>query len=112
MIYALLHFLNRVSGAPTSIHLCPAGNPGLDVMPPGKRRDHVMEKRVVSSRMGAGADGRHVATQNIYELRQFVNIGAAYDTANAGHARVVFDGLSELAPVLHCVHRPELQNTD
>ena len=110
MFYASPHFLDGVSFASKTIHLCPASNPRLYGMPSGKRRDARLEQIVVSGRVWPRTDDRHISPEHVNELRQFIDVGSTQDPTNTCHTRVVSYSLCEFMSVLVYSHRSELEH--
>ena len=78
-----------------------------DLRPTGDARTHEVAHHVfvdecavffgVFEHVRARSDERHVAEEDVDELRQFVDVGAAHEVADARFARVVLCGLFAVA---------------
>ena len=71
-----MDFFERVGFAPVAIHLCPASNAWLDVVPARKRQNSSLEHLIVYRCMRSRTNNRHIPHQHIEKLRNFINIGS------------------------------------
>src|SRR5438552_3492942 len=62
--------------------------------------------------MGTRPDQRHVAGQDIEQLRKLIDIGVAQEPSQTGHTWIVSGDLSEIVTLLHHGHRSEFQHTN
>src|ERR1700730_16947801 len=62
--------------------------------------------------MWTGSDDRHVADQDIEQLRKLIDIGAAQDASQTGHTWIVPDDWFEIVTILHHGHRSEFQHAN
>src|SRR5688572_12556986 len=80
--------LERGVAAP-AVHLRPAGDAGLHLVAQHVLRDAVLELLDEERPLRAGTDDRHVALEDVPELRQLVQIEAAQPAPDRRRARVV-----------------------
>ena len=69
--------------AAPAVHLRPAGDAGLDLVPQHVLRDAVLELFDEERPLGPRADDGHVAAQHVPELRQLVEVEPAQPAADA-----------------------------
>src|SRR5690606_6782408 len=74
------------------LRLRPAGEAWLHGEPEGELRDLPLDPGDVLRALRARADDRHVAAEDVPELRQLVDAGLAHEAADAGDAGVVLRG--------------------
>src|SRR5581483_11571633 len=90
----------------------PAGDARADEMPLGVARMLLLELLHENRPLGARTDHRHVAAQDVEELRQLVERGAADEFADLRHARVA-DRREASAVLLRVgAHRAELEDLE
>src|SRR5262245_49529985 len=95
--------------AAPAVHLRPAGDAGLHLVPQHVLRDPVLELLDEERTLRTGADDRHVAAEHVPELRQLVDVVAPQPAADRRGARVVVSRPDGAARVLGIHwHRPEL----
>src|ERR1700744_2914649 len=113
MFDAPLHLLDAVGLATKAVDLRPTRNTRLDPVAIDIARDHFLIEVVVLECMGTRSYDRHVATQHVVELRQFVEARAAQESAHFGDARIVARGLPDGAFWLDMqTHRAKLVNRE
>src|SRR4029079_12976654 len=78
--------------AAQAIDLGPAGEAGLFVVAVHVARHQAAKLLDEGGLLRAGAHQAHIAQQNVYEVGELVDGIAAQDGADAGAARIVFDG--------------------
>src|SRR5688500_9096375 len=83
--------LDRGVAAP-AIDLRPAGQPGLDLVAQHVLRHALLELLDEERALGPRADQRHVAAEDVPELRDLAQVGAAQELADRRAARVVLAG--------------------
>ena len=111
MLDPLPHFIECIGLAAQAIDLSPAGNSRFDVMAPEHLADMIGEHTVVGDRMRTRPHNRHLATQDIQQLRQFIDIGLAQHPPDAGHARIVAHGLAKfIVRIVESRHAAKFQN--
>ena len=116
MGHPLFDLLDRIGLAAPAIDLCPAGNPRLDTVAGEITLDHFLIEPVLGlglEGVGARADERQLATNNIDELRQLIEARLADKAPHTGHPRVVSgdEPLGILVRRLD-IHRAELEDLD
>ena len=103
--------VGAVGRATQASHLRQSGHPGAHRMAGVVVRYEQLvghTRRQHADRMAARADQRHVALEHVEKLRQLVEIGAADDGADTGHARIVGHCLGDAGAVAEfAVHRAE-----
>src|SRR5229473_390104 len=109
MLHTALHLLESICVSTVSIGLRPTRDAGLDVVATSKRRNHLRKQVVVRGCMWTGADDRHVADQDIEQLRKLIDIGAAQDAAQTRYTWIVSDDLPEIVTIFHHGHRSEFE---
>src|SRR5438874_460881 len=62
--------------------------------------------------MRARPDHGHITSQNIKELREFVDARPAQEFSDTGYAAISATCLSDIGPILKYRHRPEFQNNE
>ena len=88
--------LSSVSVSPRQPYdLGQAGDPGLDPVAGGVAPDLLHERGIERDRMGARSDQRHVAPDDVPQLRQLVQAGAAQPAPDRSDAPVVGARLHE-----------------
>ena len=70
--------------AAETIDLRPTGDSRLHIVTACIQRDRLLEQLIVRERMRARADERHLAAQDVQQLRQFIDIVAAHPAADPG----------------------------
>ena len=65
---------------------------------------------VMGDRMRTRSDERHLATQHIEKLRQFVDTGTAQQSTEPSHAPVVRRGLDDPSAIFGHPHRAKLEH--
>src|SRR5436305_9936082 len=85
MLDPALHFLIGFSLSTQAMDLRPAGDARLDVVPAGIERDTLLVLPIVRKRMWPRANQRHVALDDIEQLRQLVDAPATKPGAHLGH---------------------------
>jgi hypothetical protein len=73
VVDALLHLLVSVGLSPIAMNLRPSGDAGFDVVPPGVEGDATLVLPIVSQRMRARPDERHVALDDVEQLRKLID---------------------------------------
>src|SRR5215218_3826746 len=102
------------------LHLRPAGQTGLDAMAVAVAVDVLLEGADEVRALRARPDDRHVAAQDVEELRQLVERQAAHDLADARAAVVALDAAGGEARLRHELlgggrrdpHRAELEHVE
>src|SRR5256885_1975782 len=62
--------------------------------------------------MGTRPDQRHVADQDIEQLRKLIDIGMAQEPPQTGHTWIVSGDWYEIVALLHHGHRSEFQHAN
>ncbi len=96
-----LHCLVIANFAAMAVHLRPAGDSRLDVVPSRIAIEPFDVALVMSERMRPWADNRHFTRENVDELRQFVDAEAAQICAQTRYARIGPRRLDDVGAVLH-----------
>src|SRR4051794_18473625 len=109
MLHTALHLLESVCASTISIRLRPTRDAGLDVVATRKRRNHLRKQPVVRGCMWTGADDRHVADQDIEQLRKLIDIGAAQKAAQTRYTLIVSDYRPEIVAIFHDLHRSKFE---
>ncbi len=112
MLQTALHLLKGIGVATVPVDLSPARNTRLDVVTTVKWRNQLSEGLVLRGWMWTGPDHRHVADQDIEQLRKLIDIGMAQDASQARNTWIVSDDWSEIVTLLHHCHRPEFQHAN
>src|SRR5271155_2037372 len=105
------HFILTETAA-QAVDLRPARDAGLDDVAARVERNGALESLIMCQRMRARPDERHVAEENVDELRQLVDVVAAHEAAETRHPRIARHGLSHLRAILHSQHRAELEDAE
>src|SRR6266702_2926628 len=100
----LLHELDLLGPASTALNLRPTGYSGFDVMPERVFRQQIAVVAVMGERMRARADQRHVAKQNIEELRQLIDAGGPQYSAEPTDPRIMSRCLGYIVAVFQHRH--------
>lgn len=78
------------SRTPPAIHLCPAGNARLDVLPNGIGGYYLPEPQLEIKPMWSWPYDRHISLKNIDELRQFIEAVLADKLSNLCDPLIIF----------------------
>ena len=107
-----MRFLERRVAAP-AVDLRPAGQAGLHLVAQHVLRNAVLELLDEVRALGARADDRHVAPEDVPELRQLVEVRPPEEAAERRHARVVLARPDRAGLALGVVqHRAELDDRE
>jgi hypothetical protein len=109
-------FPELIEFASETVHLCPTGQSWLDTMAQRVGRHSDLQPLSNDLRvqcMRTGTNERHVALEDIEELREFIDAQSSDDPANPRYARIVDAGLLRSAIIRKCgMHRPELPDLE
>src|SRR6266700_3619430 len=106
------HFFDGIRFATKSIHLGPAGNPGLYIVTSRQPRDLTVEHLVVRNGVRARSDQRHVPSNDVQQLRKLINVRSSQNPSDAGDPGIAPCCLTKLSLVLFGGHGPKLQDID
>src|SRR5438552_7606050 len=112
VINARLHLRERLGLPAVAVHLGPAGDSRLDLVPLHVAPDQLAVHLVVRHGVRPGSDDAHAALQDIDELRQLVERGPAYAGSQPPHARAAPAALPAGYAVLGDGHGAELVEDD
>src|SRR5512147_2453558 len=90
---AAAHLIEGIRLAAEAVDLRPAGDTRLHFVPPMIAADQLRVLLVVFDRVRSRTDHRHVAPEDVEQLREFVEARNAKDSADARDARVVLPSL-------------------
>src|ERR1700737_2838274 len=107
MLHTALHLLEGIGVATVAVDLSPAVNARFDVVGAEKRRN-----KLARGRVWTGPDERHVADQDIEQLRKLMDIGMAQEVSQTGHTWIMSDDRLEIVAILHHRHRSEFQHAN
>lgn len=104
----VIHLTHASSLATTARYLCQAGHARPDEVPAGVARNTAGKCFIQLGHVRARPNDRHVAKENVDELRNLVEVSFSQDCADTSHARIIpFDLLEFSAGPMR--HRPKLQ---
>ncbi len=112
MLDALAYLLVAIDLAAAAVNLRPAGDARPDVVAPRIERDALLVFMIVRQRERPRADQRHVAGEDIEELRNLVDVPAPQEAADAGQPRIVLGGLRNHRAVVERAHGAEFDDAE
>src|SRR4051794_10811958 len=106
------HLVVAVGLAAKTVNLRPAGHTRLDVVTTRIERDPLFIVAVVRKRVGPRPDQRHVAHQNVEELRDLVDVGTTQELPDFRHPRIVARRLRDNFAVVKCAHGAKFDDAE
>src|SRR5882672_3716695 len=94
-IDAAPHLVERIGVAAEAVHLREARDAGPHLVPLHVALDQPAVHLVMRHRVRPRADDAHAALEDVHELRQLVERGAAHEGTERGHARIVRGALHD-----------------
>src|SRR4051812_4649384 len=95
-----------------AIYLCPSGYTRLDIMACRIKLDCLAILSIVRQCMRTRTNKRHVATQDVKQLRELVEAEFPQHPANTGNAVVTTTRLPNNRSIIECRHRSKLEDIE
>src|SRR5215813_2229773 len=112
MLNALLHELQCRCLASETVDLGPAGDAWLHMVAKGVTRDQLLIIMIMSSRMRAWSNNRHLAPQHIEKLWQLVDAGPSQPRTDVRHSRIALNRLLDRRAIIKNGHGAELEDSE
>jgi len=109
---ALLHLLNRIRFPAPAVHLRPAGDAGLHLVPEHVAGDQFPVVLVMGDGMGPGADDGHPPLKDVDELGQLIEGGFPQELPELRYPWIVPLRLGDVGAVLADRHGAEFPDKD